>query len=87
MSELKLYNCQIGAAGMEQIIQALTGHTGLSVLELSFNTVGSEGARLLGKHTRTVLLSLPPFEYIPFFIYPKNGRCTSHTECSLACLW
>ena len=49
LTELRLWNCGIGAEGTSHLAQALCDITTLRVLSLSENTVGSQGARHLGK--------------------------------------
>ena len=55
ISELRLQGCRIDEAGTEQILQALTVPTNLRILDMSWNSISPEGARLLGKHIITVL--------------------------------
>ena len=49
LTELRLVNCDIDAEGTSHLAQALCDITTLRVLNLSGNTVGSQGARHLGK--------------------------------------
>ena len=49
LTELRLYNCHIGAEGTSHLAQALCDITTLRVLQLSGNIVDSQGARHLGK--------------------------------------
>ena len=49
LTELRLYACHIDAEGTSYLAQALCDTTTLRVLDLSWNTVGSLGARHLGK--------------------------------------
>ena len=49
LTELRLVACGIDAEGTSHLAQALCHITTLRVLDLSFNTVGSQGARHLGK--------------------------------------
>ena len=49
LTELRLGYCHIDAEGTSHLAQELCDITTLRVLELSYNTVGSQGARHLGK--------------------------------------
>ena len=49
LTELTLRGCHIDAKGLSHLAQALCVNTTLRVLNLSQNTVGSQGARHLGK--------------------------------------
>ena len=49
LTELRLESCGIGAEGTSHLAQALCDITTLRVLWLNDNTVGSQGARHLGK--------------------------------------
>ena len=49
LTELRLKDCGIGAEGTSHLAQALCDTTTLRILILSGNTVGSQGARHLGK--------------------------------------
>ena len=49
LSELRLRDCHIDAEGTSHLAQALCDITTLRVLDLSCNTVDSQGARHLGK--------------------------------------
>ena len=49
LTELRLVGCHIDAEGTSHLAQALCDITTLRVLWLSGNTVGSQGARHLGK--------------------------------------
>ena len=49
LTELRLRYCGIDAEGTSHLAQALCDITTLRVLDLSWNTVGSQGARHLGK--------------------------------------
>ena len=49
LTELRLWNCGIDAEGTSHLAQALCDITTLRVLSLNLNTVGSQGARHLGK--------------------------------------
>ena len=49
LTVLRLWNCHIDAEGTSHLAQALCDITTLRVLNLSFNTVDSLGARHLGK--------------------------------------
>ena len=49
LTELRLGGCGIDAEGTSHLAQALCDITTLRVLNLSYNTVGSQGARHLGK--------------------------------------
>ena len=49
LTKLTLLDCDIDAEGMSHLEQALCDNTTLTVLDLSANTVGSQGARHLGK--------------------------------------
>ena len=49
LTELRLDGCCIDAEGTVQLADVLCGITTLRVLDLSINTVGIQGARLLGK--------------------------------------
>ena len=49
LTELSLYHCGIDAEGISHLAQALCDITTLRVLNLSGNTVDSQGARHLGK--------------------------------------
>ena len=49
LTELILLGCHIDAEGTSHLVQALRVNTTLRVLDLSENTVGSQGARHLGK--------------------------------------
>ena len=49
LTELKLWGCDIDAEGTSHLAQALCDITTLRVLQLGWNTVGSQGARYLGK--------------------------------------
>ena len=49
LTELRLVGCHIDAEGTSHLAQALCDITTLRVLDLSYNTVDSQGARHLGK--------------------------------------
>ena len=49
LTELRLYRCHIDAEGTSHLAQALCDITTLRVLDLSGNTVDSQGARHLSK--------------------------------------
>ena len=49
LTKLSLVECHIDAEGLSHLAQALCDITTLRVLNLSYNTVGSQGARHLGK--------------------------------------
>ena len=49
LTELRLKGCRIDAEGLSHLEQALHVNTTLRVLDLSENTVGSQGAKHLGK--------------------------------------
>ena len=49
LTELNLWKCHISAEGTSQLAEALCGITTLRVLDLSLNTVDTQGARHLGK--------------------------------------
>ena len=49
LTELNLGYCDINAEGTLQLAEALCGITTLRVLDLSLNTVDTQGARHLGK--------------------------------------
>ena len=49
LTELRLYKCYINAEGTSHLAQALCDITTLTALDLSENTVDSQGARHLGK--------------------------------------
>ena len=49
LTELSLGGCGIDAEGTSHLVKALCGITTLNVLNLNRNTVGSQGARHLGK--------------------------------------
>ena len=49
LTELRLWNCGIDAEGISHLEQALCVNTTLRVLDLSENTVDSQGAEHLGK--------------------------------------
>ena len=49
LTELILERCDIDAEGTAQLADVLCGITTLRVLDLSDNTVGTQGARHLGK--------------------------------------
>ena len=49
LTELRLWDCHIDAEGTSHLAQALRNITTLRVLDLSGNTVDSQGARHLGK--------------------------------------
>ena len=49
LTELKLWECHIDAEGTAQLADVLCGITTLRVLDLSGNTVDTQGARHLGK--------------------------------------
>ena len=49
LTELRLGCCHIDAEGIAQLADVLCGITTLRELDLSFNTVGTQGARHLGK--------------------------------------
>ena len=49
LTQLLLVGCPTDAEGTSQLAQALCGITTLRVLDLSYNTVDSQGARYLGK--------------------------------------
>ena len=49
LTELRLEYCHIDAEGTSHLVQALCDIATLRVLDLSFNTVDSRGARHLGK--------------------------------------
>ena len=49
LTELRLEACNSGAEGTSHILQALCDITTLRILNLSSNTVESQGARHLGK--------------------------------------
>ena len=54
LTELRLFDCHIDAEGTSHLVQALCDITTLRVLELSENSVDSQGARYLGKLSRGV---------------------------------
>ena len=49
LTELRLWDCCIDAEGTSHLAQAMCDITTLRVLQLGWNTVGSQGARYLGK--------------------------------------
>ena len=49
LTELYLWKCGIDAEGTSQLAEALCGITTLRGLDLSWNTVDTQGARHLGK--------------------------------------
>ena len=49
LTELRLHGCHIEAEGTAQLADVLCGITTLRVLDLTMNTVGTQGARHLGK--------------------------------------
>ena len=49
LTELTLGHCRIDAEGTTQLADVLCGINTLRVLNLSWNTVGTQGARHLGK--------------------------------------
>ena len=49
LTELNLEGCYLAAEGMSLVIQSLCSTSSLRVLNLSFNTVDSQGARHLGE--------------------------------------
>ena len=49
LTELRLTGCYIDAEGTAQLADVLCGITTLRVLDLDYNTVGTQGARHLGK--------------------------------------
>ena len=49
LTELRLTDCDIDAEGTAQLAEVLCGITTLRVLVLAYNTVGTQGARYLGK--------------------------------------
>ena len=49
LTELDLWDCGIDAEGTSQLAEALCGITTLRVLNLTWNTVDTQGARHLGK--------------------------------------
>ena len=49
LTELKLEDCDIDAEGTTQLADVLCGITTLRVLNLSYNTVDTQGAIYLGK--------------------------------------
>ena len=49
LTVLRLWGCHIDAEGTSHLVQALCDITTLRVLDLSENSVGSQGARHLGK--------------------------------------
>ena len=48
LTELRLEDCRIDAEGTAQLANVLCGITTLRELNLSWNTVGTQGARYLG---------------------------------------
>ena len=49
LTELILYSCHIDAEGTSHLVQTLRVNTTLRVLDLSWNSVDSQGAEHLGK--------------------------------------
>ena len=49
LTKLRLVNCHIDAEGLSHLAPALCDITTLTVLDLIYNTVGSQGAEHLGK--------------------------------------